>query len=226
MINKVIQGDCLEIMKEIPDKSIDMVLTDPPYLITGNGFKSRGGFLGQRDVISNIENIKDGFDFRILEEIERVLKKINIYIYCNKNLLFDLIVYYKNHNKKLFIDILTEHISNPTPFCNNTYLNDTDYILYVRESGVNVRGKYKDKIKFKLKTTNTRDKKLYNHPTCKYPELLESYIINSSNEGDTILDCFAGSGTTGVACKNLNRNYILIEKEPEYIEIINKRLKV
>jgi len=225
-INKVIQGDCLEVMKGIPDKSVDMVLTDPPYLINGNGFKARGGFLGERAVISNIENIKDGFDFEVLKEMERVCKKINFYIYCNKNLLCDLIVYYKNHSKKLFIDILTEHIKNPTPFCNNTYLNDTDYILYVRESGVNVRGKYADKIKYKIKTTNTRDKKLYNHPTCKYPELLENYIINSSDENDIVLDPFAGSGTIGVACKNLNRNYILIEKEPEYVKICNDRLGI
>ena len=49
-------------------------------------------------------------------------------------------------------------------------------------------------------------------------------FYNNTNEGDLVLDNCAGSGTTGVACKNLNRNYILIEKEPEYIDIINKRL--
>jgi site-specific DNA-methyltransferase (adenine-specific) len=223
--NKVIQGDCLEVMKDMPDKSVDLIITDPPYLIIGNGFQARGGFLGQRDVISNIEGIKDGFDFKVLDEFERVCKKINYYIYCNKDLLFELVVYFKKHKKKIFLDILTEHITNPTPFCNNTYLNDTDYILFVRESGSKVRGKYKDKQKYQIKSTNVRDKKLFKHPTCKMPELVEKYIINSSDENDVILDPFAGSGTTGVACKNLNRNYILIEKEPEYIEIINQRLK-
>ena len=53
---------------------------------------------------------------------------------------------------------------------------------------------------------------------------MEIMIKNSTQEGETVLDLFAGSGTTGVACKNLNRNYILIEKEPEYIDIINRRL--
>ena len=62
------------------------------------------------------------------------------------------------------------------------------------------------------------------HPTEKPIKLFEYIVKVSSNENDTILDPFAGSGTTGVACKNLNRNYILIEKEPEYIDIINKRL--
>ena len=62
------------------------------------------------------------------------------------------------------------------------------------------------------------------HPAPFPEKLANDHIISWSNEGDTILDPFAGSGTTGVACKNLNRNYILIEKEPEYIKIINERL--
>ena len=55
-------------------------------------------------------------------------------------------------------------------------------------------------------------------------ELLEYLVKTYTNEGDIVLDNVAGSGTTGVACKNTNRNYILIEKEPEYVDIANKRL--
>jgi DNA modification methylase len=62
------------------------------------------------------------------------------------------------------------------------------------------------------------------HPTQKPVALFEYLIRTYSNEGDLVLDNCAGSGTTGVACKNLNRNYILIEKEPEYVDIINNRL--
>jgi len=62
------------------------------------------------------------------------------------------------------------------------------------------------------------------HPTQKPVALFEYFIKTYTNEGDLVLDNAAGSGTTGIACKNLNRNYILIEKEPQYIEIINKRL--
>ena len=62
------------------------------------------------------------------------------------------------------------------------------------------------------------------HPTQKPVALFEYLIKTYTNEGDIVLDNVAGSGTTGVACKNTNRNYILIEKEPEYIDIINKRL--
>jgi site-specific DNA-methyltransferase (adenine-specific) len=62
------------------------------------------------------------------------------------------------------------------------------------------------------------------HPTEKPIKLLELLINESSDEGDIILDCFAGSGTTGIACKNTNRNCILIEKETIYIDIIKERL--
>ena len=63
------------------------------------------------------------------------------------------------------------------------------------------------------------------HPTQKPLDLIKNIILHSSNEGDLVLDYCAGSGTTGVACINLNRNYILIEKEPKYVNIIRERLK-
>jgi site-specific DNA-methyltransferase (adenine-specific) len=63
------------------------------------------------------------------------------------------------------------------------------------------------------------------HPTQKPVALFEYLIKTYTNEGDLVLDNVAGSGTTGVACQNLGRNFILIEKEPEYVEICNKRLK-
>ena len=219
------QGNCLDLMKDIPDKSIDLIVTDPPYKINGNGFKAKGGFLKDRKVIDDIKGIKDGFDFEMLDEMIRISKKINMYIYCNKDLLFELIVYFKQRKEKLFMDILCEHITNPTPFCCNTYLNDTDYILFVRESGVKVVGNYHNKIKWCTKKTNKEDKKKYQHPTPKYVHLLEKYIRNSSDENGIVLDAFMGSGSTGVACVNTNRNFIGIELDEAYFNIAKKRIK-
>ncbi len=217
-------GDCLELMKDIPDNSIDLIVTDPPYKIIGNGFSAVAGGFKDRDLFkNNIKNFKDGFDFKILDEFERIMKKWNIYIYCNKDLLFDLIIYFKQKN--VFIDILTEHITNPTPFCNNTYLNDTDYILFVRESGVKVNGTYHTKSKYEIKNTNKKDKQLFKHPTCKYVNLIEKYIINSSKENDLVLDPFMGSGTTGVACINTNRKFIGIELDENYFNIAKNRIE-
>lgn len=222
MIN-LYKGDCLNIIKGMPDKSVDLVVTDPPYKIIGNGFKSPAGRLKDRDIFKNgIKDIKDGFDFSILSEIGRVIKKWNCYIYCNKDLLCDLICWFKE-NTTANIDILIEHINNPTPFC-NTYLNDIDYILFIRDAGVKIEGSYHDKVKVRNKNTNKEDKKKYGHPTPKYVSLVEQYVKNSTKEGDVVLDPFMGSGTTGVACKNLNRDFIGIEINEQYFNVAKERI--
>ena len=71
---------------------------------------------------------------------------------------------------------------------------------------------------------NAKDKKLYKHPTIKPLDFTEKLIKNSSKIGDVVLDCYMGSGTTGVACKNLERDFIGIEINPEYFEIAKQRI--
>lgn len=221
---KLYCGDCIEIMKQIPDKSVDCVIIDPPYKIIGNGFDSPAGRLKDRDIFQNrIKEMKNGFDFAALYEIQRVLKAWNCYIYCNKDLLFDLICWFKQ-NTKANLDILIEHINNPTPFC-NTYLNDIDYVLFIRDAGVKINGSYHDKVKVRNKNTNKEDKQKYGHPTPKYVSLVETYIRNSTNEKDTVLDCFMGCGTTGVACKHLNRDFIGIELDETYFDTAKNRIE-
>lgn len=105
--------DCLRVLKEMQDDCIDLVIIDPPYKIIGNGFNSPAGVFKNRDIFSNgIRDIKDGFDFNVLHELGRVLKKWNCYIYCNKDLLFDLIVFFKQNYPKLYLDVLIERIKN------------------------------------------------------------------------------------------------------------------
>lgn len=95
-----------------------------------------------------------------------------------------------------------------------------EFIIFMQKGRRLINGKRDPNI-FKFSRTGN----VY-HPTEKPVDLFEYLLSKFSNEKDTILDPFAGSGTTGVACKNLNRNFILIEKEPEYVEIIKKRLSV
>ena len=216
-------GDCLEVMKQLQTNSVDLIVTDPPYLIKGNGFKSPAGKLKDRDIFKNeVANFKDGFDFACLFEMQRVLKKWNAYFYCNKELLFELIIWFKQ-NTNAYLDLLIEHIKNPTPFC-NTYLNDCDYVLFVRDSGVKLNGRYHEKVKVIDKTTNKKDKQKYKHPTIKDANLVKRYISNSSDEGDVILDPFMGSGTTGEACMRTNRLCIGIEKNKDFFDIACQRL--
>ena len=214
------KGDCLEVMKSIPDKSIDLVIIDPPYEIK----TMKGGWtIGKRKYKDEVSVMIDGFSEEILNLLCTKMKKINIYIYCSKLQLPKLLNYFIN--KKCNYEILTYHKTNPTPLCGNTYLPDTEYVVFAREKGVKIYGEYKTKFKYYTDKVNKKDKKLYKHPTCKPIPFLQNHIINSSNEDDIILDCFMGSGSTGVAALNTNRKFIGIELDENYFEIAKERIE-
>jgi len=213
--------DCIEGIKQLPDKSVDLVVTDPPYLIKS---MSGGGFIKNRPYKKDLDNdLIKGFSESILDELCRVMKKINIYIWCSKEQIAWLLSYFQN--KGANIDLLTWHKTNPTPACNNNYLPDTEYIVFAREKGVKIYGTYQTKKKYYITPINSKDKKLYNHPTVKPLEIIQNFIINSSLEGEIVLDPFMGSGTTAIACINTNRNYIGFEIDPTYYAIAEERIK-
>lgn len=214
-------GDCIKLLKNIPDKSIDLIVTDPPYDIhAGKG----GGCFGNRQSYSDIEFISNGFSIGILNELCRVMKKINIYIFCSQKQIIPLLTYFVI-NKKCNWNLLCWHKSNPVPACANKYLTDTEYILFFRERGVKVRGEFKTKFTYYVTPLNQKDKKQFGHPTIKPLEIIQNLIINSSNENDVVLDPFLGSGTTAVACVNTNRHYIGFEINESYFDISCKRLE-
>lgn len=214
-------GDCLQLMKSIPDKSIDLVVTDPPYIIDNKG----GGLYTQEDkqYVKQLEGIKDGFSTEVLDELCRVMKKINIYIWCSQKQIVSLIKFFVE-SKKCNYNLLTWHKTNPVPACGNKYLTDTEYCLFFREKGVKIYGEFSTKFTYYVTPLNYKDKKLYKHPTIKPLNIIENLIINSSQEGEVILDPFLGSGTTAVACVNTNRHYIGFEIDKNYFEIACKRL--
>ena len=170
-----------------------------------------------------IKHISSGFDLELLNELDRILKKINIYIWCSKHQVEPLLKHYLD--KGCNIEILTWHKTNPLPTMNNTYANDTEYCIFARESGVPLNGDYETKRKYYVTNINTKDKDKFKHPTIKPLQIIKNLIINSSKENDIVLDCFSGSGTTCVAAKELNRQYIGIEIDPEYHKISVDRLE-
>ena len=216
----IYNGDCLDKLKEIQDNSIDLIVTDPPYDVYNHG----GGILklGHRVAHKQIETISNSFDFAILDELCRVMKKINIYLFCSQKQLLPLINYFTD--KKCNWNLLTWHKTNPIPTCNNKYLPDTEYILFFREKGVKIQGTYDTKKTYFITPINAKDKELYQHPTCKPADILKNFIINSSNENDVVLDPFMGSGSTGVACINTHRNFIGIEINAKFYETAKTRL--
>ena len=230
---KLMRGDCVELLQLIPSGSVDLIITDPPYEIVAGG---AGGAFGadKRDYhkqYSELDNAKvrksgikcNGFDVSILDELCRTMKKVNIYVWCSKLQVRKLLDYFEDRG--CFTDILTWHKTNPVPTCNNTYLSDTEYLIFAREKGVRVYGSYATKRKFYVTPTNKADKDKYGHPTIKPLDIITNLIINSSKEGDVVLDPFLGSGTTAVAAVNTGRQFIGMEIDPGYFEIAAKRVE-
>lgn len=134
---KLLHGDCLELLAEIPDGSIDLIVTDPPYEIETQG----GGNDEIKAKLSVVRkeldkyNISTGFNIEILNQIIRVMKNINIYIWCNHKQI-PLYLNYFVENLKCKFDILVWVKDNPVPLFNNKYLTDKEYCLYFRRGGV------------------------------------------------------------------------------------------
>ena len=221
-------GDCLQILKDIPDNSIDLVVIDPPYLLETDGAgifgKKAENYVGQRYVMENIDFMKNGFSDGVLDELCRVMKKINIYIFCSQKQIIHLLDYFVER-KGCNWNLLSWHKSNPIPTCGNKYLTDTEFILFFREKGVKLYGSFDTKKTYYITPLNQKDKRKYGHPTCKPEEIVKNLILNSSNEGDVVLDCFMGSGTTGAVCVGINRKFIGIELDEQYFKIAQDRIK-
>lgn len=227
MINTIqlYNDDCLKILKTIPDKSIDLIVIDPPYELEterGGGF-FRNNNKHKRKYQTEISNMMNGISNETLNLLCSKMKKINMYVFCSRTQMLSLLNYAKDNNYSW--NLLMWHKSNPIPTCNNKYLNDTEYIVFMREKGVEIYGNYHSKKTYFITPINKADKKTFNHPTIKPLNIIKDLIINSSNEGDTVLDCFMGSGTTGVACKELNRNFIGIEIDEKYFNIAKSRIE-
>ena len=218
----LMQGDCLDLMEWIPDKSIDMILSDVPYrIVTGgdsdgaNSKRPKGILSGNRELMANIPAYAD-----YLPHCYRVLKdESHAYFMINSTNLIDFgkaveASGFKTHNILVWVK------NNCTP--SQFYMKNCEYVIFARKG----RAKYINDI------GNSKTAHVFNniiggkvHPTEKPTSLMEFYIKNSSREGDTVLDMFMGSGSTGVACVNTNRNFIGIELDKNYFDIAKNRIE-
>ena len=220
------KGDCLELMKNIDNESIDLVITDPPYKLnktTGSMTSSAKvdkwqGNLRAGDKTANITNVIQFSEW--LSEVYRVLKEnSHCYVWVNDKNLVDLCneaekVGFRLHN------ILVWKKNNCTP--NRWYMKNCEFIVFLHKGKSFPIKNLGDAQLFECDNINGKDKL---HPTQKPITCLERLILNSSNELDTVLDPFMGSGSTGIACINTNRNFIGIELDNTYFEIAKKRIE-
>lgn len=219
---KLYCGDCLDIMKDIENGYIDLIITDPPYkTITGGKNNGRNakrpkGILNENNGLFKYKNIQIR-DW--MPEIYRILKdNSHCYIFTNSLNLQEMMNEATRAGFKLH-NVLVWEKNNCTP--SQYYMKNCEYILFLRKGKAkwikNV-GSSKTAHRF----NNIIGNKL--HPTEKPVDLIEYYLLNSSNEKDIVLDPFMGSGSTGVAALKNDRNFIGIELEEDYFKIAEKRI--
>ena len=216
---KLLNGDCLELLKDIPDKTIDLIVTDPPYKFESKG----GGAYGSttRKYRSELKQINCcEFEPKMfLEIIQNKTKAFYGYFFCNKTLVDVYIRFAKDNGYQYDIFVLAKQ--NPIPAYSNHHLCDMEYIVMIRDKCTyfSMREDFNDYRKFYL--TNCR-KGI--HPAEKPVELIQRFIKVSSKIGDVVLDPFMGSGTTGIACAKLKREFIGIEINQDIFQIAQRRI--
>lgn len=231
-LNTIYNEDCLTGMRRLPDRCIDLVVMDPPYVIgnKGGGFWSKAAdgnhynARGTRKGMERLEPLKDGFDTVVLDELCRVMKKVNIYIFCSQKQIPVYLDYFVNR-LGCHWNLLCWHKTNPIPACGNKYLNDTEWILFFRERGVKLYGSYDTKRTFYTSLRNQQDNQRYGHPTVKPLPLVRNFIVNSSCAGGVVLDPFMGTGTTAVAAIEEDCQYIGYEINADYCLTAEGRIK-
>ena len=221
-LDRIYNMDCMGGVKSIPDGTIDLIVTDPPYLIETQG----GGIYAQEDkqYVKELNDIKDGFRTEILDELCRVMKRINIYLFCSQKQIIPLTDYFVT-KRGCNWNLLCWHKDNPVPACGNKYLTDTEYLLFFRQKGVKLYGNFDTKRTWFNTPLNQADKEKWGHPTIKPLGIVRTLVFNSSEEGQTILDPFMGSGTTAIACIKEKRHFIGFELSKDYYDKACKRIK-
>ena len=221
ILDSILNMDCMDGLKQIPDKSVDLIVMDPPYSFART--EGAGAYGKSRPYFKELKTLAEGITNDFLDVLLAKEKSVNIYIWCNKAQLRQYFDYFEDRG--CFTDLLTWHKTNPIPTCCNKYLSDTEYLFFAKGKGVKIYGSYETKRKWYVSDLNTSDKKKYSHPTIKPLEIIKNLIINSSLEGQTVLDPFMGSGTTAVACKQTGRHFIGFEIDPEYYQTAMRRLR-
>ena len=212
--NKIINADCIDILKQLPDNSIDLLVTDPPYRTISGGRDENSNWWKGSVLEKNDGKIFAENDVDHKEWISLCYKKLkedsHAYIMSNLINLFDL----KNIAEEVGFELhnLLVWEKNNAVF-NKWYMKNCEYTLFLRKGKAKFINNLGSKtVEFFENPTN----KL--HPTEKPVPLMQMYIYNSSNEGDLVLDPFSGSGTTAIACYRLKRRFICIEKDKEYYD--------
>jgi len=211
-----INADCLEVMKEMENKSVFLILTDPPYIYNDYS-KGNKGFDEKDSNIKRIKQISSGFDVeKVFSEFKRILKFMNMFCFCSTKQVSRILGYFDNYKK--YQQNLLVWKKGGRPF-GATFLHDVEFIAHIRETGSVFNGAYKSRVFEYLSIRKTE------HPTEKPLNLFSKLVKYGSNENNLIFDCFAGSFTTAISCIKTNRKCICVERDKDYYKLGVERIK-
>lgn len=206
------KGDCMDVMKKIQKQRL--LLTDIPY--SGVNRSSNG-------IRKISKDQADILTFDIQEWLELIYDKADIFIiFCGKNQMSEIFTWFNNKSleNKGTVRQLVWCKTNPSPMNGEyVYLSSTENAIWFKKKGT---GKLNSKCKKAYFYYPTGSSKY--HPTEKNHKLLEELIKDNTNENDTVIDCCMGSGSTGIVCKQTNRNFIGIEIDEHYFNIAKERI--
>ncbi len=236
---KILQGDCLNLLKKIDNDSIDIVITSPPYNMN---LRIRNGKYCSRQIVKEISTKYTEFDdnlpieeynkfhTEVLKELLRVADLVfyNIQIVTgSKRSIFKMIGEFSDNLK----EIIVWDKGHGQPAMQKQVLNRRTELILVFEKDYPISRQFRKRGKFARGTVDDiweikrQRNNIKNHAATFPEDLVKKIIENFSDENDTILDCFLGTGTTAVVAKKLNRNFIGMEISPKYVEITKDRLK-
>ncbi len=210
-VNKIYLGDMLELCKDIEDKSIDLVLTDIPFNISQKSAGLRTLDYGEWDN-------QLGMEEQWVEEMIRVTRGTLI-IFCGMEQFSSIFLRMK---KEFSTRCLIWHRTNPNVInCDKLYIESSDFAVYGKRSKSTYNPKYKHNL---FNYPVVHNKKRF-HPTQKPIKLFEELVLDTTKEGDVVLDPFSGSGTSAEAAFRTGRKFICIERNEEYYLKSLKRME-
>ena len=239
---KLIYNDIFKVIKKFEDKSIDMIFADPPYFLSGNGITCSGGKMvsvnkGEWDKALTIKE-KHKFNKKWIKECYRILKDNGtIWISGTLHNIYSIGMALEEEGFKIINNITWQKTNPPPNLACKTFTHSTETILWAKKNLKNIKYTFNYTLMKEINNnkqmkdvwttslTKPSEKKCGKHPTQKPLEILDKIILASTKEKDLILDPFCGSSTTGISAVRLNRRYIGIDNEKEYIELSIRRYK-
>lgn len=250
---RLLLGDCIEILNQAREDSVDMIFADPPYFLSNGGITCHAGKMvsvnkGKWDKSKGLQENHE-FNKLWLKACQRVLKPNGtIWVSGTTHIIYSIGFAMQELGFKILNDIVWYKRNAPPNLSCRYFTHSTEIVLW---AGKNKKSKHYFDYKLMKKTNQNKqmrnvwqfeksdeadnvweinssppkEKKFGKHPTQKPLELLKRIILASTKEGDLVLDPFCGSSTTGVAALSLGRKYVGMDLEKDYLELSKKRMK-